>query len=492
MVYRGSQRNALMFGLAAVALCVVLIAPSPVFATTFVPSAVQAGLGTVVIDAGHQADADQRSEPIGPGSSQTKPRVESGTEGVVTHAPESRINLEVALKLQKTLEARGVNVVMVRTTQDVNISNSQRAQIANDNNATLFVRLHCDGVGSSSVHGLLMLRPGSNQWTGPIVAPSKTAAAMVGESTLAATGASDRGTTARTDLTGFNWSKVPAILVEMGVMTNATEDRKLSTASYQQALADGMTNGIVAYLASVHHVTAAIDSVSPSPATTDTPVTFAGHAADSAGHTISAWQWRSTIDGALDTRPSFTHTLSPGIHAIFLKGMCSQGMWSPEVGTWLVVGAAGTKPQAVYRFYNPATGVHFYTASEAEKNSVAAKLSSTFAFEGVAYAPDTSAPANNAPLYRFYDFTRGVHFYTASDAEKNRVLATLGSVYRYEGVAFNVSLTPAGGQPVYRFYNFKKGVHFYTASLAERDAVVRLLGYTYRYEGVAYHYVRSW
>ncbi len=172
--------------------------------------------------------------------------------------------------------------------------------------------------------------------------------------------------------------------------------------------------------------------------------------------------------------------------------MCGEGMWSPEVGTWLVVGAAGTKPQAVYRFYNPTTGVHFYTASEAEKNSVAARLSSTFSFEGVAYAPDTSAPANNAPLYRFYDFTRGVHFYTASETEKSRVQSTLGGVYRYEGVAFNVSLTPTGGRPVYRFYNFKKGVHFYTASLAERDMVVAKLGETFRYEGVAYHYVRAW
>ena len=47
----------------------------------------------------------------------------------------------------------------------------------------------------------------------------------------------------------------------------------------------------------------------------------------------------------------------------------------------------------------------------------------------------------------------------------------MGDVYRYDGVACSVSLTAAGSQPVYRFYNVKKGVHFYTASPAERDSV---------------------
>jgi len=484
MVCSMRWRTALPAAALAVALCLAGVAPAPAAAVS--------SPFTVVIDAGHQAKGDSRLEPIGPGSSEKKPRMASGTSGVVTGASESRINLEVALKLQKALQARGINVVMIRTTQDVNISNAERAQIANANNAALFVRLHCDGVDNSSVHGLLMLRPGSNGWTGPIVSPSKTAASLVGRAALAATGASDRGTTARTDLTGFNWSKVPAVLVEMGVMSNPTEDRKLSSSSYQQAMADGIANGVVDYLATLHHVTATIDSTVPSPTTTDAPVAIAGHAACSDGHPIAAMQWRSTIDGPLSTSASFTRSFSAGIHSVFLKGMCSTGLWSPESGTWLVVGATGTKPRPVYRFYNRVTGVHFYTASEAEKNNVARNLSATYAFEGVAYAPDSIAPGNNKPLHRFYNFKEDVHFYTADEAEKSRVIATLGDTFRYEGVAFNVSASPAGTFPLHRFYNFKKDVHFYTASLAERDDVVKRLGWTYRYEGVAYQYVRTW
>jgi N-acetylmuramoyl-L-alanine amidase len=52
------------------------------------------------------------------------------------------------------------------------------------------------------------------------------------------------------DLSGFNWSQVPSVLVEMGLMSNSAEDRKLATASYQEELANGMANGIVKYLKS--------------------------------------------------------------------------------------------------------------------------------------------------------------------------------------------------------------------------------------------------
>jgi hypothetical protein len=132
--------------------------------------------------------------------------------------------------------------------------------------------------------------------------------------------------------------------------------------------------------------------------------------------------------------------------------------------------------------------VHFYTASEAEKTNVVDTLSSTYSLEGVAYSLDTSSAANTAPLYRFYNVKKGVHFYTASEEERDTLLNTMGDVYRYDGVACNISLTPTGSQPVYRFYNLKKGVHFYTASLAERDSVESRLSGTYRYEGVAYYY----
>jgi N-acetylmuramoyl-L-alanine amidase len=219
----------------------VVVAPTPAKKTS---------LGTVVVEAGHQAEGDSSTEPIGPGASEKRAKVAGGATGVATHVAESKRNLQVALVLKKSLEARGVKVIMVRTKENVNIANSKRAKIANEANADLFVRLHCDSAGSST-HGILTLRPAKNWYKGiDMVGPSKTAASYVHKAVLAETGAHDRGIDARGDLSGFNWAKVPSVLVEMGLMSNAAEDRKMGTDAYQKELADGIAAGVVKYLKS--------------------------------------------------------------------------------------------------------------------------------------------------------------------------------------------------------------------------------------------------
>lgn len=225
--------------------------PDPAVSPDGEPTATLAPVtGVVCIDPGHQAKADSSHEPVGPGASETKPKVAGGTRGVATGTPESETVLAISLKLRDELEQRGITVVMVRETQDVNIANSERAAIANNANADLFIRLHCDGANSQSAYGLSTLVPASNRWTGPIVGPSRTAADIVHRAVVAATGAKDNGVVERSDLSGFNWAKVPTILVEMGFMTNPAEDARLNDPAYQQQLADGMAEGIEEYLRS--------------------------------------------------------------------------------------------------------------------------------------------------------------------------------------------------------------------------------------------------
>lgn len=149
------------------------------------------------------------------------------------------------------------------------------------------------------------------------------------------------------------------------------------------------------------------------------------------------------------------------------------------------MGSAAVRP--VYRFYNLKNGTHFYTVSDFERYSIQRTMGATYRLDGVVYSVNASSTANTQALYRFYNPRAGSHFYTASEAEKADVIARLGNVYRYEGPAYMVSTDSSGTTPVFRFYNVRTGTHFYTASTAERDMVVQKLGYIYRYEGPAFY-----
>ena len=116
----------------------------------------------IVIDAGHQTHAMSATEPIGPGSSTRKAKVTGGTSGVATHLPEYKLNLQVAKKLRTELENRGYKVVMVRTKNNVKISNVERAKIANENKADAFIRIHANSSESGSVKGALTIAPQSD------------------------------------------------------------------------------------------------------------------------------------------------------------------------------------------------------------------------------------------------------------------------------------------------------------------------------------------
>lgn len=203
---------------------------------------------TICIDPGHQAKANLQREPIGPGSSETKEKCRGGASGVVTGSPEHKITLQIALKLESLLKERGFRVVMTRQTSSVNISNAERAQIANRVGAALFIRIHCDGSVSSSTHGVSTLYPSQNQWTGKIYRQSKKAARIIQEELVRTTGQKDKGIVSRGDITGFNWSRVPVVLVEAGFLSNPEEDRLLGSASFQWKVAQGLEKGIVKFL----------------------------------------------------------------------------------------------------------------------------------------------------------------------------------------------------------------------------------------------------
>ena len=154
--------------------------------------------------------------------------------------------------------------------------------------------------------------------------------------------------------------------------------------------------------------------------------------------------------------------------------------------TDIFVRATVTAPLSpVYRFYNFTNNTHFFTPSAAERDNVIATWPDVYRFEGIAY---NTNPANNIqPLYRFYNRRSGSHFYTASATEADHVVATWPDIFTYEGQTYKVSPSPVfGSATVYRFFNKTNGSHFYTASETERDNVIATWPHIYTYEGPAF------
>ena len=203
----------------------------------------------IVIDAGHQRKGNYEKEPNGPNSDVMKAKVSSGTQGVVTGLAEYELNLTVSLFLKEELLARGYEVIMIRETHDVDISNVERAKVANEAKADAFIRIHADSSTNQNAKGVMTIcQTSKNPYNREWYEESSTLSELVLEEVVEETGATKRQIWETDTMTGINWTTVPTTILEMGFMSNPEEDKLLATEEYQKKIAKGIAEAIERFL----------------------------------------------------------------------------------------------------------------------------------------------------------------------------------------------------------------------------------------------------
>ena len=153
---------------------------------------------------------------------------------------------------------------------------------------------------------------------------------------------------------------------------------------------------------------------------------------------------------------TYKNNVKPGTATAYIKG---RGLYTGTIKDTFTIKAS----KIVHRMYNPNSGEHFYTLSDAEKNNL---VNAGWKYEGAGWYTLGSGD----PVYRMYNKNAGDHHYTLSAGERDMLIK---AGWKYEGIAWYSPKEKL--QPLYRVYNPNctgAGSHHYTVSVAEKNNLV--------------------
>ena len=207
----------------------------------------------IAIDASHQEKGGdlEKEEPIGPDAEEKAKGFSEGTSGTVSGLTEAELNLSVAEKLKKQLEDRGYEVYMTRDNKESDLSESERAKNVNASGAQILISLHANGGEDSTEKGVEVMAPSYENpyWkdrTGNIK-KSNALADIILQSYCEETGLNAKGLYNVDNQILLNWSEVPSVVLEMGFMSNESDDAYMAEEEHQQEMAEGIADGIDLY-----------------------------------------------------------------------------------------------------------------------------------------------------------------------------------------------------------------------------------------------------
>lgn len=225
-------------------------APEP----TDIPTPTPAESGRkVALDPGQQQKANNGKEPVGPGATATTAKMTYGATSVTTEKREHEWNLALTLQIKEELESRGYEVFLTRDTADVDISNGERAKLANESGADIYISIQADAASNASANGIYAQIPSkTNAFVGYMYEDCKKLAQTIQQKLIKETGANDRGLSEQDTVAAINWSQIPVTVLQLGFMSNKAEDTKLQSADYQKKLVQAICDGIDEYFDSLN------------------------------------------------------------------------------------------------------------------------------------------------------------------------------------------------------------------------------------------------